>query len=262
MRSDKEIWREFLDFRIEECVGLWSKFAVTFPFGRMIELHPDDGPCMIMDADLERFKPEEVLAETEDFVARYNHRCGFQFSTAWKGDVAGFQALLRENGYQPVTAFLWMIKDDFSNIDALPESEFLIDRAPDSATVKYLFRRTLNPSEGVAERLKQRLDRVDGSIKGGFIVARTKSGLPVALSGYSYEGNLGHSHSQGTLPEHRRAGAAWHMAKVRYQILRDVGVKTVVAFVIKRNMPPIEYAKSIGMRVFEETPVWAKPRAR
>ena len=257
MTTDEELWREALDFRIEECLGFWSRFVITFPFGRMIELHPHDGPCIVMDANLERWTPAEVLGEVEQVVARLGLRCGFQFSSAWRGDVAAFRAHLIVNGYQPVLDAYWMIKEDFSDIDAIAESNLIIDRSPDSATIKDLFRKTLNSSEAVADRLKRRLDR-GGPIDVGYVVARTQSGEPVAFSGYSQRGPICHFQTMGTLPEHRRSGAARHMAKVRYQMMRDRGIKWSFAWVAKQNVPSFEHSKALGLRVFQETSLWVR----
>lgn len=260
MPTDEELWREALDFRIEECLGFWSKFVITFPFGRLIELHPQDGPCILMDANLEGWTPEEVLSEVEGVVARLGLKCGFQFSSAWHGDVAAFRAHLIKNRYQPVFDACWVIKEDFSGIDEIAESELIIDRSPDSATVKDLFRKTLNASEAVAERLKRRLDR-GGPIDVGYVVARTKSGEPIAFSGYSQRGPVCHFQTMGTLKEHRRHGAARHMSKVRYQMMHDRGVKWAFAFAAKQNTPSLEHAKALGLRVFQETSLWMKPGA-
>jgi ribosomal protein S18 acetylase RimI-like enzyme len=259
VRTDDEIWREALNFRIEECVGFWSNFGVAFPFGRMIELHPDDGPCIVMDADLERWNPTEVLTETENFTSRLGLKCGFQFSSAWRGDIAKFKAHLLKSGYQPALELYWMIKEDFGNIDEIGESELIIDQSPDSATVADLFRKTFNSSQAVSERLKRRLDR-GGSINVGFVVARTKAGQAVGFSGYSQRGPICHFHTLGTLKDYRRHGAARHMAKVRYQMMKDRGMEWSYAFVAKQNTPSIEHAKALGLRFFQETSLWAKPR--
>lgn len=257
MPTDEELWREALDFRVEECLGFWSKFAVTFPFGRVIELHPNDGPCIMMDGNLEGRRPEEVLFEVETFFARLGLRCGFQFSSAWSGDVNAFRAHLIVNGYQPVFDANWVIKEDFSDVDNIPESELIIDLSPDSATVKDLFRKTINSSEDVAERLKRRLDR-GGSIEVSYAVARTRNGDPVAFSGYSQRGAICHFQTMGTLKEHRRSGAARHMARVHHQLMRDRGIKWAFAFVAKQNVPSFEYTKQLGFRVFQETSLWTK----
>ncbi len=255
---DKKIWTEFLDFRIGECLGLWSEAIIEFPFGRMIVLHPDDAPCLLMSADLTAAPPSEVVTATEDMTGKLGLAGAFLLSSAWEPDRRAFEAHLRTRGYKPVFDQHWMIKEDLGGSDAIPDSDFEIDEAPDSATVKDLYRRTLGASDALSERLKRRLDRGGGPVTVGFVVARTMEGDPVACGGYSYAGHIAYFHCLGTLDGYRRFGIARHMAKVRYEMMRKAGVSYIVGAVARGNAPSFEMQRALGYRVLETTSMWRK----
>jgi ribosomal protein S18 acetylase RimI-like enzyme len=151
-----------------------------------------------------------------------------------------------------------MVKEDFSDIESIPDSGYIIDDTPNSAVVKDLYRRALGASDALSDLLKRKLDTGGGPINTGFVVAKTPNGEPVACGGYSHASTISYFHCLGTLKEHRRRGIAKHMAKVRLRMMRERGVEYTVGAVSKRNIPSIEMQKSLGYRVLEETVIWRK----
>ncbi|MFO1187987.1 MAG: hypothetical protein U1E87_11370 [Alphaproteobacteria bacterium] len=50
--DNTQLWREFLDFRIAECLGLWADAVIEFPFGSLVLFDPTDEVSLLMRANL------------------------------------------------------------------------------------------------------------------------------------------------------------------------------------------------------------------
>ena len=261
MTSDLEIWRAFLDFRIEECLGFWSDAIIDFPFGKLLLFDPTDDVCLVKKADLTQAPAYEIVDMTESYSKALGLRAGFMISPAWVGDVAGFEKYIGSRGYRPSMELIWFLKTDFSNIDEIPESDFSIHVAGDKDidAVVTLYQQSLEMPDVLCARLKRRLERKTGTIDVGFVLARGSGGGAVALGGYSLRAPIAYTHGLGTLPEFRRLGIARHMLKVRYQIFRERGAKWIISSVLAGNVPSIEHVQSLGSRAFQRSQTWRKP---
>lgn len=256
--NDTQLWREFLDFRIAECLGLWADAVIEFPFGSLVMLDPTDEVSLLKRADLTNTDFPEIVDACDKIGKQLARYVGFMISDAWIGDVEGFCKYARMRGYSPQTELIWFIHENVSKAETFADTDCTVSIAEprEAHIVVDLFRSTLGLSPALGKRLKRKLERPQGSVRTACVLARDPSGRPVGVSGASWRGELGHAHSVGVIPEYRQKGLSRHMAKVRTAMLRAHGVTKYGAWVNSSNAPSLATVKSHGYREFQRTITW------
>lgn len=257
--NDTQLWREFLDFRIAECLGLWADAVVEFPFGSLVVLDPTDDVSLLMRADLTNCEFWDVVDACDKIGKQLGRYVGFMISSgAWAGDVEGFCRYARMRGYSPQTELAWFIHENISMPETFADTDCTVSVAQpgEAHIVVDLFRSTLGLSEALGKRLRRKLERPQGSVRTACLLARDPGGRPVAVSGVSWRGEWGHAHSVGVIPEYRRKGLSLHMAKTRMALFKEHGVTKYVAWVNSQNAPSLASVKRHGYREFQRTMTW------